>query len=80
VTVLAEGGERPDGIVTLAVDPSDAEFAAAVVHELEVDDEVPDQSAAAYVARIEEHLAVVAELLDELRTRVDDLEAGDTGQ
>jgi hypothetical protein len=80
VTVLAEGGERPDGIVTLAVDPSDAEFAAAVVHELEVDDEVPDQSAAAYVARIEEHLAVVAELLDELRTRVDDLEAGNTGQ
>ena len=80
VTVLAEGADRPDGIVTLTVDPSDADFAAAVAHELDVDDEVPDQSAAAYVARIEEHLAVVAELLDELRTRVDDLEAGDTGR
>ena len=80
VAVLAEGVDRPSGMVTLAVAPSDAEFAAAVVHELDVDDEVPDTSAAAYVARIEEHLAVVAELLDELRTRVDELEARDTGR
>jgi len=79
VAVPAEPAEF-DGMVTLAVDPSDGEFASAVVHELEVDDEVPDTSAAAYVARIEEHLAVVAELLDELRTRVDELEGRDTGR
>ena len=79
VAVLAEPAPS-DGMVTLAVDPSDAEFASAVVHELEVEDEVPDTSAAAYVARIEEHLAVAAELLDELRTRVDELEGGDTGR
>ncbi len=79
VAVLAEPAVS-DGMVTLAVDPSDLEFASAVVHELEVDDEVPDTSAAAYVARIEEHLAVVAELLDELRTRVDELERRDTGR
>ena len=80
VAVLAEGNDRPDGVVTLAVAPADAEFASAVVHELEVDDEVPDTSPVAYVARIEEHLAVVAELLDELRTRVDELEGGETGR
>ena len=80
VAVLAEGVDRPDGMVTLAVDPSDADVASAVVPEIEVDDEVPDTSAAAYVARIEEHLAVVAELLDELRTRVDELEDRDTGR
>ena len=54
VAVLAEGNDRPDGVVTLAVPPADAEFASAVVHELEVDDEVPDTSPVAYVARIEE--------------------------
>jgi len=80
VAVLAEGADRPGGMVTLAVDPADAEFASAVVHEIDVDDEVPDTSPVAYVARIEEHLAVVAELLDELRTRVDELEGGDTGR
>jgi len=80
VAVLAEGSDRPDGLVTLAVAPADVEFASAVVQEIEVDDEVPDTSPIAYVARIEEHLSVVAELLDELRTRVDELERGDTGR
>ena len=71
VAVLAEPAEF-DGMVTLAVDPSDGEFASAVVHELEVDDEVPDTSPYAYVARIEEHLAAAGELLEELRTRLDE--------
>ena len=53
-----------------------AEFARAVVTELEVDDEVPDTSPIAYIARIEEHLAAVAGLLDELRTRLDDAGRG----
>ena len=52
-----------------------AEFAAAVVNEIDVDDEVADDSPHAYVARIEEHLSAAAGLLDELRTRLDDLEA-----
>ena len=56
----------------LAVPTSDAEFARAVVTEIEVDDEVPDTSPYAYVARIEEHLAAAGELLEELRTRLDE--------
>ena len=56
----------------LAVPAADAEFARAVVTEIEVDDEVPDTSPYAYVARIEEHLAAAGELLEELRTRLDE--------
>jgi hypothetical protein len=56
----------------LLVPARQAEFARAVVTELEVDDEVPDTSPFAYITRIEEHLAAVAGLLDELRTRLDD--------
>ena len=56
----------------LAVPTSDAEFARAVDTEIEVDDEVPDTSPYAYVARIEEHLAAAGELLEELRTRLDE--------
>ena len=63
-------GARAGG--TLLVPSAQAEFARAVVTELEVDDEVPDTSPIAYIARIEEHLAAVAGLLEELRTRVDD--------
>jgi hypothetical protein len=62
-------GSRAGG--TLLVPSVQAEFARAVVTELEVDDEVPDTSPIAYIARIEEHLAAVAGLLEELRTRVD---------
>jgi hypothetical protein len=57
----------------LLVPAHQAAFARAVVTEIEVDDEVPDTSPLAYVARIEEHLAAVAGLLDELRTRIDEL-------
>ena len=61
---------------TLLVPTAHQEFAAAVVHEIDVDDEVPDTSPHAYVVRIEEHLAAAAGLLDELRTRLDELESG----
>jgi hypothetical protein len=67
-------GDGPRAGGTLLVASAQAEFARAVVTELEVDDEVPDTSPIAYIARIEEHLAAVAGLLEELRTRVD---AGD---
>ncbi len=50
-------------------------FGAAVVNEIDVDDEVSDDSPHAYVVRIEEHLSAAAGLLDELRTRLDALEA-----
>jgi hypothetical protein len=46
-----------------------------VINEIDVDDEVPDSSPEAYIARIEEHLGVVGALLDELRTRLDQSEA-----
>jgi hypothetical protein len=49
-----------------------AEFAEAVVNEIDVDDEVPDTSLIAYIGRIEEHLAAAGALLDELRTRLDE--------
>jgi hypothetical protein len=59
---------------TLTVPAEHADFAWAVVNEIDVEDEVPDTSPHAYVARIEEHLSAVAGLLDELRTRLDELE------
>ena len=57
---------------SLHVPAPHAEFARAVVTEIDVDDEVPDTSPIAYIARIEEHLAAVAGLLEEMRTLVDD--------
>ena len=56
---------------TILVPDSQAEFAEAVINEIEVDDEMPDSSPEAYISRIEEHLSVVGALLDELRTRLD---------
>ena len=55
------------------------DFAWAVVNEVEVDDEVPDSSPHAYVPRIEEHLSAAAGLLEQLRTRLEELEAEDRG-
>jgi hypothetical protein len=46
-----------------------------VVNEIDVEDEVSDDSPHAYVSRIEEHLSAAAGLLDELRTRLDALES-----
>jgi hypothetical protein len=67
-------GASADTAATVLVPPEHAAFAWAVVNEIDVDDEVPDTSPYAYVARIEEHLSAAAELLDELRTRLDALE------
>ena len=76
ISVLASWADPLDGPRASLVVPADqAEFAAAVVTEPDVDDEVPDTSPFAYVTRIEEHLSAVAELLDELRTRLDEAEA-----
>jgi len=69
-------GTSGDATGVIVVPEEHAEFASAVVNEIDVDDEVPDTSPHAYVARIEEHLSAAAGLLDELRTRLDDLEAG----
>jgi hypothetical protein len=61
----------------LLVPASRAEFASAVVHEIDVDDEIPDASPLAYVSRIEELLAAAGGLLDELRTRLEEDGGGD---
>jgi hypothetical protein len=76
ISVMAEWtGPGADALGTLVVPAEQREFAEAVVHEIDVTDEVPDTSPFAYVVRIEEHLAVAAELLQELRTKLDELEA-----
>jgi hypothetical protein len=58
----------------LVVPEEHGDFAAAVVNEIDVDDEIADDSPHAYVARIEEHLSAAAGLLDEPRTKLDELE------
>jgi hypothetical protein len=73
VSVLVEwSGPGADAVGTLVVPEAQADFADAVVNELDVDDEVPDTSPIAYVTRIEEHLAAAGALLEELRTRLDE--------
>jgi len=67
-------GSTDDRRGVILVPEDQADFAAAVVNEIDVDDEVSDDSPHAYVSRIEEHLSAAAGLLDELRTRLDDLE------
>jgi hypothetical protein len=73
IDVLAEAAGE-SSLVTLAVGADRVEFARAVVHEIDVDDEVPDTSPFAFLARIEEHLWAVGELLEELRTRLEERE------
>jgi hypothetical protein len=76
VPVMIEWAGSPEDRRGVVLVPEDqAEFAAAVVNEIDVDDEVSDDSPHAYVARLEEHLSAAAGLLDELRARLDDLEA-----
>jgi hypothetical protein len=75
ISVMVEWtGPGADAAGTLVVPDGQADFAEAVINEIDVDDEVPDTSALAYVARIEEHLAAAAGLLEELRTRLEDRE------
>jgi hypothetical protein len=76
VSVMIEwSGPATDATGIVLVGEDQAEFGAAVVNEIDVDDEVADDSPHAYVARIEEHLSAAAGLLDELRSRLDQLEA-----
>ena len=72
LSVMVEwSGPGGSAIGTILVPDSQAEFAEAVINEIEVDDEVPDSSPDAYIARIEEHLGAVGALLEELRTRLE---------
>jgi hypothetical protein len=76
VPVMIEwSGSADDRRGVVLVPEGQSAFASAVVNEIDVDHEVSDDSPHAYVARIEEHLSAAAGLLDELRTRLDDLEA-----
>jgi hypothetical protein len=76
IPVLIEAtGDAADRQGILMVPSAHVEFARAVVTEIDVDDEVADDSPHAYVARIEELLSAAAGLLDELRTKLDELEA-----
>ncbi|MGH9033675.1 MAG: hypothetical protein ACRDY4_06860 [Acidimicrobiia bacterium] len=72
ISVLVEwSGPGAEAVGTLVVPEAQAEFADAVVNEIDVDDEVPDTSPLAYMTRIEEHLAAAGALLEELRTRLE---------
>ncbi len=66
-------GDAPTGLLLVPGEHED--FAGAVVNEIDVDDEVADTSPHAYVARLEELLSAASSLLDELRTRLDEMEA-----
>lgn len=73
ISVMVEWtGPGADATGTILVPDAQAEFAEAVINEIEVDDEVPDTSPEAYVVRIEEHLSAIGSLLEELRTRLED--------
>jgi hypothetical protein len=73
ISVMVEWtGPGADAMGTILVPDAQAEFAEAVINEIEVEDEVPDTSPEAYIARIEEHLTVIGSLLDELRTRLEE--------
>ena len=75
VSVMIEwSGPAGDATGILLVPEDQAEFGTAVVNEIDVDDEVADNSPHAYVARIEENLSAAVELLAELRAQLDDLE------
>jgi len=76
VPVMIEWSSDVGGPVgTLLVPEEQADFASAVVNEIDVDEEITDDSPHAYVQRIEEHLASAAGLLEELRTKLDALES-----
>ncbi len=78
IPVMIEwSGTTNDATGIIVVPDEHGDFAWAVVNEIEVDDEIPDTSPHAYLTRIEEHLAAAAGLLEELRTRLDELEAGE---
>lgn len=59
---------RGDGLSLLGVPAAQQEFADAVIRELPIEDELPQETIPGYVERIETRLTEVALLLDELRT------------
>jgi hypothetical protein len=76
ISVMIEwSGPASDAIGIILVSEDQAEFGTAVVNEIDVDDEVADNSPHAYVARIEEHLSAAAGLLAELQSQLDEIEA-----
>jgi hypothetical protein len=76
ITTMVEwSSPGPGAEGTIVVPEPMAEFAGAIISELEVTDEVPDTSPLAYLARIEEHLEAAGALLEELRTRIEQDEA-----
>ena len=76
VSVMIEwSGPASNATGILLVPEDQGEFGAAVVNEIDVDDEVADNSPHAYVVRVEEHLSAAAGLLAELRTQLDALES-----
>jgi hypothetical protein len=76
VPVMVEWSRTSEATSGILLVPGEqGDFAAAVVNEIDVDDEVADDSPHAYVSRIEEHLAAAGGLLEELRTKLDELEA-----
>ena len=76
ISVMIEwSGPASDAIGIILVAEDQAEFGTAVVNEIDVDDEVADNSPHAYVARIEEHLSAAAGLLAELQSQLAEIEA-----
>lgn len=76
VPVMIEWSNTAGDATGVIIVPEDhGDFAWAVVNEVAVEEEVPDDSPHAYVAQIEGHLAAAAALLDELRTKLDTLES-----
>ncbi|MFZ4585599.1 MAG: hypothetical protein ACOYNI_10285 [Acidimicrobiia bacterium] len=71
VTVMVEwSGIGADSHGTIVVPGDQSDFAYSVINEVSVDEEMPDTSPSAYVGLIEEHLAQIDALLDELRTKI----------
>jgi hypothetical protein len=76
VSVMVEwSGNGPEATGVVIVPDDQGDRAYAVINELSVDDEMPDTSPDVYVSLIEEHLASIDALLDELRTKIADPDA-----
>lgn len=71
VSVMVEwSGSGPESTGIVIVPDDQGDLAYAVINELTVDEEMPDTSPEVYVSLIEEHLAHIDMLLDELRTKI----------
>jgi len=76
VSVMVEwSGSGPEATGVVVVPEEQGDLAYAVINELTVDEEMPDTSPDVYVSLIEEHLAHIDMLLDELRTKIADPQA-----